>query len=173
MASSEFHPIKKGILKNVSDKRVEKRLSCMGAVADELIKVIVIPPPSQVFLNVALLTSAIRNYFIDVERYKDFHAIKRVERYKVASYSAKWILKCKPIQFRIDESDDMKHPALLVLNEMFALKWGLAACDIKEKAMKDDLLDEILYTFQYRQVAEDNLTLIFKILGGSDRLESG
>ena len=167
-------PIKGDILKKVSWERVDERLRWMGAFVDELLTGIPdLPNTSEIFLNMTLLTSAIRSYFIDVERYKDFHNLKLVERYKVASYSAKWILKCKPIQFKTENPHEMDCPALLALNEMFALKWGLAICGINEASMKDGLLNEILYTFQYRNIAEDSLTLVFKILDGSDHLESG
>lgn len=174
MPSHDFHRINSDIVSLVHDDRVRDRVECMGKVADELVTAITdLPDTNCIFLNVALLTSAVRSYFIDVERYKNFHDISLVDRSKVSSYSVKWILKYKPIQFKIDNPDEFYNPALLALNEHFALKWGLATSKIDAKNLKPEILDEILYTFQYRNVDESNLTLIFKSLGGSDLLESG
>ena len=49
-------------------------------------------------MNSALLINAIESYFIDVRRIKAFHGMERVDRYKIASYTLKWLCKIRPVQ---------------------------------------------------------------------------
>lgn len=168
---AKYHPISENIRSLVPDERVEDRLEILSAFVDELLSEQKFG--EKVFLNMALLTAMIRSYFVDVERYKYFHNLEYIESYKIASYSVKWILKTKPIQFRMDDPDEILDPTIFILNELFALQWSFALADIDLETISDDQFAEIIYTFQYRAISEDTLTLVFKALGGNEAQYDG
>lgn len=71
---------------------------------------------TDVKLNTYLLSTAIMNYFVDINRLKEFHDTKKVNPYKVYGYMSYWLLKEKPIQVVNDED-----PKLRFVNEHFVL----------------------------------------------------
>ncbi len=59
---------------------------------------------SSVRLNKPTLATSILDYFVDIQRLKDFHnSISRINEDKIIAYECAWILKRKPIQVLRDE----------------------------------------------------------------------
>lgn len=122
----------------------------------------------EVFINKTILTDVCWSYFIDIQRHKHFHGIDRVERYKISAFSTKWLMRLKPIQFHIDDPSDIDSKKYQYLNEIFSLRFGFAASNIPVEKITSKTVIEALYTFHYRTINEEMLTIWYKALGGSD-----
>ncbi len=119
-------------------------------------------------INYAILHDVVYSYFIDAERHKSFHSIKTMKKYKISAYTTKWIIKLRPIYFDIDSPSDIGNKELILLNEIFALKVGIAISEIPTEAINPGLIDKATYTFHYRYITEDMLSLWYKTLGSSE-----
>jgi len=76
-----------------------------------------------VHMNSYLIRELACDYFADIERLKEFHEIGKVNAIKVASYTAFWICRRKPLYFiteTVDEDTLKRHPELKEINEWFA-----------------------------------------------------
>ena len=73
---------------------------------------------SSVHVPMDLLFEVVLNYFADILRIKDFHEHERANAVKIASYTAYWIVRIKPIQVtRFDTANSERY---LYINEYFA-----------------------------------------------------
>ncbi|MFS2010291.1 hypothetical protein ACCD06_10510 [Azospirillum sp. CT11-132] len=104
-------------------------------------------------MNTALLLSAMESYFIDVRRIKDFHGMERIDRYKIASYTLKWLCKIRPIQVGPlgSLSRDVQKRGLVV-NADFALTQAFSIANINSKIIGTRLRNSILYSAHYRDI---------------------
>ena len=96
------HSVNELFLNEVDDERVKLRAEHLNDYVFEMDQIHDFP--EGVFVNPTALTALVRSYFIDVVRYKHFHDLKLIESYKVAAYTAKWVLRYKPIQFNISDA---------------------------------------------------------------------
>jgi len=55
-----------------------------------------------VVVNDLMLKTAVVNYFVDIVRMKEFHAIEKTNTAKKYSYMGYWLLRRKPIQLLVD-----------------------------------------------------------------------
>ena len=135
-----------------------------------------------VYLNMVLLQSAIRSYYLDIHRYKNFSGSKWANKYKQAAYTIKWLVRYRPIQ--IKHSVDHISQDIFDINIKFALVCGFAFLDEKmvELIMKNkqelDLLnkpkiedekeysffDKLMYDLRYRDLSGKKLVLAFEAL---------
>lgn len=74
----------------------------------------------RVTISQSLLNQMIVDYFTDIHRLKDFHAIAYVNYIKIHAYSAYWLLRRKPIQIIQDDSDNLE---LTFINEAFIVSY--------------------------------------------------
>lgn len=124
-------------------------------------------------INRGILYTLARSYFYDIERLKDFHGITRVEHSKIAAFTAKWILKHRPIFFSVCDPDEITQSQILYFNERFALQVACSLARIPTANITKEVLEEALYTFHYRNVSEDLLVLWLKALGAPDPSGTG
>ena len=103
-------------------------------------------------LNRVVLFNVVVSYFHDVDRHKDFHGSERVDKAKQAAFTIKWISKLRPIQFtcKVEEASQ----SILYVNEMFAVRCGLAFMQLSPSALPRQLFDDVLYALRYRPVDE-------------------
>lgn len=112
-------------------------------------------------LNTYLLATAIMNYFVDINRLKEFHETNRVNQYKVYGYMSYWLLKEKPIQIVNNEN-----PNLRFVNEHFVLfylnSFMLDKTNLKDNGQNTSLLafeKSLFYHMKYRLVTPQALEL--------------
>ena len=103
-------------------------------------------------LNSIVLHNVVVSYFDDVDRHKDYHVTTRVDEVKQAAYTIKWIAKLRPIQFSCPE--DVVSKPLLYVNEVFAMRGGMAFLRISPDVLPELLYDDMLYTLRYRHIDE-------------------
>ena len=124
-----------------------------------------------VFLNKAILNDVIVSFWYDIHRMICFHNMKKdgANVSKKAAYITKWILKLRPIYFHIDKADDFD-AKYTELNENYAFYFSALLCDIDiEKFVKDKRrINEILYTFHYRNTSEETLILLYESLSNEN-----
>lgn len=105
-----------------------------------------------------VMRDALLDYVADISRLKEFHEIERVNPIKVASYTAYWVLRRKPIQLVADPPDGQVERDL---NEWFALTLFVAMVyDTKQQYLQDkathaawnEFLLALHYTMTYRVI---------------------
>lgn len=118
-------------------------------------------------VNRMLLAEAVRDYFYDILRLKNFHSdIERTCSEKVIGYSSYWLLYRKPIQITEIPSTNKD---LVTLNERFVLQYILNYLSVRERG-KHILLREnlglknfsefMLYYLAYRKHDAQSLEMI-------------
>ncbi|MEW8508988.1 MAG: hypothetical protein AB2598_20060 [Candidatus Thiodiazotropha sp.] len=127
----------------------------------------------QVVMNKSILTDVCWSYFIDIERHKHFHGITRIERYKISAFTTKWLRRLKPVSFNIDDPNLIQGKQYLYLNEILALRFGFSVSKIDTNKITSHTVKEALYTFHYRTINEEMLSMWYKSLGASEEAFSG
>lgn len=92
------------------------------------------------------------------------HRSVNINASKVAAYTAKWILKYKPISVLRVLSDTnhipskpqtvRPHPFLTNINEEFALHCALLVLGVKAEQVPQKKIDELIYCFRFRDFDE-------------------
>jgi hypothetical protein len=133
-------------------------------------------------VNGRAIYEVVNSAFYDVARFKEMHLArgqsKLSDGVKRAAYFAKWILKMRPIEYRLDEeapAHDVYDAWLEMMNEHLALEWGLACigADLSYASIapKASFREDTAYALHYREIGGDGLIAMFKIL--SDMAKSG
>lgn len=103
-------------------------------------------------MNRMVLHNVVVSYFHDVDRHKDFHGTERVDQIKQAAFAIKWIAKLRPIQF--DWEDGHVSPSILYVNEIYAVRSGLAFMKMSPDILPKQVYDDLLYALRYRPADE-------------------
>jgi hypothetical protein len=101
-------------------------------------------------LNEKVLSHCIKSFFLDIGRTNAFHEIDIADRHKRAAYAMKWIVKTKPIQ--INPGSDPISRLHLVVNEMYALHYGLNFLNMSMDDISEKYLLNLIYTLHYRPI---------------------
>ena len=109
-------------------------------------------------INRVVLFNVVVSYFDDVNRHKHFHGTERIDPTKQAAYTMKWIAKLRPIQFSLPNPDDATKE-ILYINEIFAVRCGLAFMELTPQDLPDVIYVDALYTIRYRHLDERLLIL--------------
>ena len=110
------------------------------------------PDFQHVRINRAILCIVVKSYFDDVDRHKAYHGSELIDEVKQAGFTIKWVSKLRPLQFHCDESETTNN--LLYVNEIFAVRCGLAFMRISPDSISDQIYADVLYTLHYRNVDE-------------------
>ena len=142
-----------------------------------------------VYLNKGLLHLAVKSYYDDIHRYKDYSGSKWANNHKQTAYTIKWIVRFKPIQIReVFDNEKYLNNEILDINLIFAMRCGFSFLDRKiidlisnekkeidkhnltipfeqkEKEEKQSFYDKLLYTLRYRPFSGKQLISIFEAL---------
>jgi hypothetical protein len=133
-----------------------------------------------VYLNDVLLNSAVKSYYYDIHKYKDFSDSMWANNHKQAAYTIKWLVRFRPVQIK----ENIKDLSISEINLRFALFCGFVFLDTKitdliakdkretdlyntgkeDDKKKRSFLDTLLYDLRYRQLSGKKLTLVFEAL---------
>ena len=108
-------------------------------------------------VNDVVLHNVVVSYFHDVDRHKEFHGTELVDETKQGAFTMKWIVKLRPIQFQLPAADVTKN--ILYVNEIFAVRCGLAFMQVAPNVLPDRLYADLLYTLRNRPIDERMLFL--------------
>ncbi|MFG6364400.1 hypothetical protein [Schaedlerella sp.] len=119
----------------------------------------------KVLISDDILCHVIVDYFVDIDRLKEFQEIEKTQPSKIYAYTVFWLLRHKPMQITIMENA----PELTFVNEEFAsylirelLFSEPDAAPIMENQREkvDNFVDTMLYYFQYRDFSAKNIELM-------------
>lgn len=136
------------------------------------------------------VAEAIRSYFLDVIRYKEYHFNpehtgekpsdidpfskewvekihkgKRINANKVAALTVKWLLMYKPVSVHRDlekVTSEEENYLTTHINEFFALSLGLYALGLSIQDLDSEIVREIIYNLRFRDYDEGAYFMIFK-----------
>jgi len=138
-----------------------------------------------VYLNKGLLHFAVKSYYDDIHRYKDYSGSIWANNHKQTAYTIKWIVRFKPIQIKQEfDNDKSLNNEILDINLIFALRCGFSFLDRKiidliskekkdveesnlkneAKEKKPSFYDKLLYILRYRPFTGKQLVSIFEAL---------
>ena len=112
-------------------------------------------------INKFALIHAILDYYSDISRLKDFHAVDRANEYKILAYEAYWLLKRRPIQILKDQSEE-----LVFMNEKFVLTYIISfLCqnitpENSTSPYMNSFIDSFYYYLKYRVYTPQDIEMI-------------
>ena len=112
-------------------------------------------------INQFALIHAILDYYSDISRLKDFHAVSRANEYKILAYEAYWLLKRRPIQILKDQSEE-----LVFMNEKFVLTYIVSfLCqnitpENSTSPYMNSFIDSFYYYLKYRVYTPQDIEMI-------------
>ncbi len=119
------------------------------------------------------LNQMIIDYFVDIDRLKQFHGIERISTTKIYSYTAFWLIKRKPLMIIKDNLEDYN---LTFVNERFVTGYLLRCLNnenistlILDEKKSDyiDFVDNMMYFLQYRVITAQAIeTILFAFKAG-------
>lgn len=119
------------------------------------------------------LNQMIIDYFVDIDRLKQFHGIERISTTKIYSYTAFWLIKRKPLMLIRDNPEDYN---LTFANERFVTGYLLRCLSgennstlILDEKKSDyiDYVDNLMYFLQYRVITAQAIeTILFAFKAG-------
>ena len=112
-------------------------------------------------LSLEVLRHCVDNYFIDIERLKDFHGSERVNRHRQAAYTLKWVSKLRPIQM---ERGHAITDASMYINEIYAIHLALAYLRKAATSLDRQVLADLLYDLHFRPTDGEVLTLVMRLI---------
>lgn len=153
-------PTPEEYLKNVGEKRILERVY----IYDQYYNLHFEHYWFASHLSHEILRHCVDNYFIDVERTKDFHGSKRINRHRQAAYTMKWIAKLRPIQLTKGHSITN---ASMFINELYAINLAFRYLKKSPKNIDPTILYDLIYDLHFRSFDGEILTLVMRVIDES------
>jgi hypothetical protein len=132
-------------------------------------------------MDVDTLRVVIKRYLDDVDRIHRYHAIEKIDCYKIAGYITYWFCRLKPIRVvdkRAAYKQDIKDDAVrkiasksFYINELFAMFLELGRINAHHNRIKNvfdsDFINTFTYSLKYRLITGDMLALMYGIIDRS------
>lgn len=121
-----------------------------------------------VTVSYSLLNQAVIDYFVDIDRLKDFHHIDKTNYIKVHAYSAYWLLRRKPIQIVKDNDEDVE---LAFINENFVTSYLMQFLRGEDRGViikkedrlnYDEFVSNLKYVLRYRMITAQMIETILE-----------
>jgi len=152
-------------MEEITLERLEKeknRFNTLLAAYDQLAHSYPDEIKSSIYLNKYLLACVVRSYFDDIERFEEYSRSEFADNHKEAAYTIKWISKFRPIQIFQEAPINYE---LLVINGLYAIFAGfLFLGEGFFDKISSKLLDNLIYTTQYRNISDKQLATSLYIL---------
>ena len=118
-----------------------------------------------VIVDGKMLKTAIFDYFVDIARVKEFHAIERVNVEKIYSYMAYWLLRRRPLQVIIDFPgsefiNELLVAAYIISNILAEKEIDGIKCTLNVTFNKFQSL--LFYNLKYRPTTQQSLELMIE-----------
>lgn len=120
---------------------------------------------NKVIISEDILKHVIVDYFVDIDRLKEFQEIEMVHASKIYAYLCFWVLRHKPLQVTVKEGANElafineEFATCLLRSYLFSEPENVAILENK-KAVVDNFIDTMLYYFQYREYSAKNIELV-------------
>lgn len=163
------------LMNEIGEKEFKSRFAELQRQIDEFLAAagyaIVMGERGSAECNDRILYHVLLDYYADIQRLKEFHAIKHTKTDKNIAYLAYWILKRKPIQITNSVAEDRD----IFINERFVCyiityeclqqkKQSTGFCKLDEQQAKkyDKYIDLLLYFLKYRECSAQMLELLIE-----------
>ena len=152
-------------MEEITQERLQKeesRFKTLLKAYDQLIHSFSAEFQSSLYLNKKLLACAVRSYFDDIEKFTLYSQSAFADNHKQAAYTIKWISKFRPIQ--ILQETPITYESLEI-NGLYAIFAGFIFLGegFWDK-ISPKLLDNLIYTTQYRNISGKQLATSLYIL---------
>jgi hypothetical protein len=197
MKNSQVSGRIKYIYSNYYLDRAEEKFSHIIKHIDQFADQCGLSDDYSLFCSDATIKALVDSYFLDVIRYKEYHfnpvgsdrytssnsdvwcdAVhnKKISKSKVASYTAKWLLRYSPVLVFTDSEDryeisseDKKR--ILSINAVFCLDHIRKILSTEGRCPKllndDSIISEMIYSFRFRNFDERHFFTILNLIGTS------
>ncbi|TGL63305.1 hypothetical protein [Leptospira sarikeiensis] len=158
------------LIKEFTEEKIKDRFIYLCELAKKIIR----QQKLESFCSVEsdLISEVVIDYFSDIDRLKKFHGLKKANTFKIAAYTAYWILRRKPIQIKgdINSADSVTKAKIRDINEIFAKSLALGIIyDFRKQVdpgmeATSKLVNfyvHLNYHFVYRQPNPQSLELAF------------
>lgn len=116
----------------------------------------------QVHISRSVLKHVLVDYFVDIDRLKDFSEIPKANDSKIYAYSCFWLLRHKPLQ--INQQSDAQSMAFvnedfvahLLRSYLFSSPDNIPVMN-NQKEDVDNFVSTLLYYFKYREYSAKNI----------------
>lgn len=126
---------------------------------------------NSLFLSEGFLFAAVKSYFDDVYRFKDYSGSMWIDPHKQAAYSIKWLTKFNPIQIKSESLPFTEE--ILRMNANYALFVGFTFLDSKIlDNISDDYYNHLVYTLLFRNISGKSLASILYLLENIEPLKN-
>ncbi len=151
----------------VIEKQIEQRRATIIQLFDDFISIYDKEISSVFYLNIDLLDAALKSYYDDIYRFKEYSGSEWADRHKQAGYSVKWLSKFKPIQI-IKEETNIDFDTTLTINQVFSLLVAFSFLNGNvTNNISDEYYDNLIYYLTYRNFSGKELSSIFYLLESS------
>lgn len=135
--------------------------------ADNVLKDFIIKKKYQdkAIISDDILKHVIIDYFVDIDRLKEFQNIKEVHTSKIYAYFGFWVLRHKPLQITsTDGAADLafineEFVSCLIRSYLFSEPENVAILENKRDTV-DNFVDTMLYYFKYREYSAKSIEIM-------------
>ena len=119
----------------------------------------------KVIISSDILNHVIVDYFVDIDRLKDFQNIDKVHDSKIYAYLSFWILRHKPIQVvKVDNAKKLSFinenfVCCFLRSYLFSEPENVPIINNKKEII-DNFVETLLYYFKYRDYSAKNIEII-------------
>lgn len=119
----------------------------------------------KVIISNDVLSHVVVDYFVDIDRLKQFQEIEKVHPSKIYAYTSYWLLRHKPLQITVTEA----RAEVAFVNEEFTCNFlrsylfsepeNVSILDNQREAV-ENFVATMLYYFQYRDYSAKNIEIM-------------
>ncbi len=119
----------------------------------------------KVIISQDILKHVVVDYFVDIDRLKEFQEIEKVHSSKIYAYTCFWLLRHKPLQLVCAEgAEDLafvneEFVCCLLRSYLFSEPENVPILENKKEQI-DNFVGTMLYFFQYREYSAKNIELM-------------
>lgn len=119
----------------------------------------------KILISHDILSHVIVDYFVDVDRLKEFQEIENLHPSKIYAYIGFWLLRHKPMQvLAAEEAEELafvneEFVCCLVRSYLFSEPENVPILDNQYETV-DNFVSTLLYYFQYREYSAKNIEIM-------------
>lgn len=119
----------------------------------------------KIIISQDILKHVVVDYFVDIDRLKEFQEIEKVHASKIYAYTCFWLLRHKPLQInRAEGAEELvfvneECACYLLRSYLFSDPENVPILENKKEQV-DNFIETMLYFFQYRDYSAKNIELM-------------
>lgn len=153
----------KYLIEKFGRDKIEKRYSWLYGLMEEYIKAVDVV--DSVVISSDILDHVIVDYFVDVDRLKEFQEIEKIHDSKIYAYLSFWILRHKPLQLiKTEQASKLafvneEFVCMLLQSYLFSDPENVPIRNEKQEEV-DNFVATLLYYLKYRDYSAKSLEIM-------------